>query len=100
MEEPTYYLLQIVGGELPSMLASRPSSASSAQSQARLEPLAAKALFLQVRELARRVHADACIELDTNRYSVPWRLIGRPSLSSSPSAACACSTPAKAAHGS
>jgi hypothetical protein len=41
-----------------------------------LRPLAAKAPFLQVRELARRVHTDACIELDTNRYSVPWRLIG------------------------
>ena len=22
------------------------------------------------------MHTDACIELDTNRYSVPWRLIG------------------------
>jgi hypothetical protein len=22
------------------------------------------------------VHADACIELETNRYSVPWQLIG------------------------
>jgi len=41
-----------------------------------LRPLAAKAPFLQVRELTRRVHTDACIELDTNRYSVPWRLIG------------------------
>lgn len=41
-----------------------------------LEPLAAKAPFLQVRELSRRVHTDACIELDTNRYSVPWKLIG------------------------
>jgi hypothetical protein len=29
-----------------------------------------------VRELTRRVHTDACIELDTNRYSVPWKLIG------------------------
>ena len=44
--------------------------------QATLAPLAAKAPFLQVRELSRRVHTDACIELDTNRYSVPWRLIG------------------------
>jgi len=43
---------------------------------AALKPLPAKAPFLQVRELARRVHTDACIELDTNRYSVPWRLIG------------------------
>ena len=41
-----------------------------------LRPLPAKAPFLQVRELTRRVHTDACIELDTNRYSVPWRLIG------------------------
>jgi transposase len=43
---------------------------------AALKPLAAKAPFLQVRELTRRVHSDACIELDTNRYSVPWKLIG------------------------
>lgn len=41
-----------------------------------LSPVAAKAPFLQVRELSRRVHTDACVELDTNRYSVPWKLIG------------------------
>jgi transposase len=41
-----------------------------------LRPLPSLAPFLQVRELTRRVHTDACIELDTNRYSVPWRLIG------------------------
>lgn len=41
-----------------------------------LRPLPAKSPFLQVRELTRRVHTDACIEVDTNRYSVPWRLIG------------------------
>ena len=41
-----------------------------------LRPLPNKAPFLQVRELVRRVHTDACIELDTNRYSVPWKLIG------------------------
>lgn len=40
-----------------------------------LRPLPFKAPFLQVRELVRRVHTDACIELDTNRYSVPWKLI-------------------------
>jgi transposase len=43
---------------------------------AALKPLPAKAPFLQVRELTRRVHTDACVELDTNRYSVPWKLIG------------------------
>lgn len=41
-----------------------------------LRPLPGKAPFLQVRELTRRVHSDSCVELDTNRYSVPWRLIG------------------------
>jgi transposase len=44
--------------------------------QAALKPLPGKAPFLQVREMTRRVHTDACIELDTNRYSVPWKLIG------------------------
>ena len=32
--------------------------------------------ILQVRELRRRVHVDACIEFDTNRYGVRWKLIG------------------------
>jgi len=32
--------------------------------------------FVQVREFSRRVHSDACVEVDTCRYSVPWRLIG------------------------
>jgi hypothetical protein len=41
-----------------------------------LRAIDGRAPFLQVRELARCVHSDACIELDTNRYSVPWRLIG------------------------
>lgn len=44
--------------------------------RAALRPRVARAPFLQVRELTRRVHTDACVELDTNRYSVPWRLIG------------------------
>jgi hypothetical protein len=32
--------------------------------------------FRQLRELVRRVQSDCAIELDTNAYSVPWRLIG------------------------
>src|SRR3546814_21102896 len=32
--------------------------------------------FRQVRDLIRRVQADCCVEVDTNAYSVPWRLIG------------------------
>ena len=42
----------------------------------RLKPLGGRAPFVQVREFSRRVHSDACVEVDTCRYSVPWRLIG------------------------
>jgi hypothetical protein len=31
-----------------------------------------------VRELVRRVQNDGCVDVDTNHYSVPWRLIGAP----------------------
>ena len=41
-----------------------------------LKPLPGRPPFRQLREVVRRVHADGCIDLDTNRYSVPWRLIG------------------------
>jgi transposase len=41
-----------------------------------LKPLAGRPPFQQVRELSRRVNSEACVEVDTNSYSVPWRLIG------------------------
>jgi hypothetical protein len=41
-----------------------------------LRRLDGRSPFRQMRELVRRVQADATIELDTNAYSVPWRLIG------------------------
>lgn len=41
-----------------------------------LAPLAGRPPFAQVRELLRVVSSEACVEVDTNRYSVPWRLIG------------------------
>lgn len=41
-----------------------------------LRPLAGRGGFHPIRECVRRVHSDACIEVETNRYSVPWRLIG------------------------
>ena len=56
--------------------AESPAQRFERDEQQALTPLAARAPFLQVRELTRRVHSDACIELDTNRYSVPWKLIG------------------------
>lgn len=43
---------------------------------AALRPLDGRPPFRQIRELVRRVQTDCCIELDTNSYSVPWRLMG------------------------
>jgi hypothetical protein len=41
-----------------------------------LRPIDGRPPFRQCRELARRVHSDCAIEVDTKAYSVPWRLIG------------------------
>jgi hypothetical protein len=43
---------------------------------AALRPLNGRPPFRQLRELTRRVQNDACVDIDTNHYSVPWRLIG------------------------
>src|SRR5580693_1109233 len=43
---------------------------------AALRPLEGRPPFRQVRDLIRRVSSDSCVEVDTNAYSVPWRLIG------------------------
>ena len=43
---------------------------------AALRPLPDRGPFLAARELSRRVGADCAVEVDTNAYSVPWRLIG------------------------
>jgi transposase len=42
-----------------------------------LRPLDGRPPFQQIRELRRMVGSDACVEVDTNAYSVPWRLIGQ-----------------------
>ena len=42
----------------------------------RLRPCAGRPPFGQLRDLVRTVHADCAVVVDTNAYSVPWRLIG------------------------
>jgi transposase len=42
----------------------------------RLKPLNDRAPFGTLRDLTRMVGNDCAIEVDTNSYSVPWRLIG------------------------
>jgi transposase len=41
-----------------------------------LRSLAGRAPFGQLRDLTRKVQSDCAVDLDTNSYSVPWRLIG------------------------
>jgi transposase len=41
-----------------------------------LRPLAGRPPFEPRRELVRKVMSDCAVEVDTNAYSVPWRLIG------------------------
>jgi transposase len=43
---------------------------------AALQKLNGRPPFGEVRELVRRVQGDCAIEVDTNSYSVPWRLVG------------------------
>lgn len=42
----------------------------------RLKPLGGRPSFGSLRELTRIVGNDCAVEVDTNSYSVPWRLIG------------------------
>jgi transposase len=42
----------------------------------RLKPLGGRPAFGALRELTRVVTSECAVEVDTNSYSVPWRLIG------------------------
>lgn len=42
----------------------------------RLKPLGGRTSFGSLRELTRVVGNDCAVDIDTNSYSVPWRLIG------------------------
>ncbi len=42
----------------------------------KLKPLPHCGSFMAARELTRRVGPDCAVKMDTNAYSVPWRLIG------------------------
>ena len=56
-------------GEVPMVRFAREEAAA-------LRPLNGRPPFRQLREVNRRVQNDAFVDVDTNHYSVPWRLIG------------------------
>ena len=53
-----------------------PMARFTREEAARLKPLGGRPAFGSLRELTRIVGHDACVEVDANSYSVPWRLIG------------------------
>lgn len=72
----THWMRDIADLRMHGTTGERPIERFERDECAVLRPVAGKAPFQQLRELTRRVHSDACVELDTNRYSVPWKLIG------------------------
>ncbi len=55
----------------------RPIDRFQAAEAASLRPLNGRPPYLHARGLHRKVEADGTVGLDTNHYSVPWRLIGQ-----------------------
>ena len=53
-----------------------PNARLEREEAAALRPLNGCPPFRQLRELTPRVQNDACVDVDTNHYSVPWKLIG------------------------
>lgn len=53
-----------------------PRTCFEQEERAALAPLDGRPPYTQARELRRVVSSEACVEVDTHRYSVPWRLIG------------------------
>ena len=71
-----WWMREIADQRVHGTTAEVPLARFEREERQRLQPLNGRPSFLQVRELSRRVASDSCIEIDTNRYSVPWRLIG------------------------
>lgn len=55
----------------------RPIDRFEASEAAALRPLEGRIAFQRPREVVRKVGTDFCVEVDTNRYSVPYRFIGQ-----------------------
>jgi hypothetical protein len=71
-----WWMREIADQRVHGTVAEKPIERFARDEAAVLRPLAGRPPFGQLRELIRRVQADTTVELDTNAYSVPWRLIG------------------------
>jgi transposase len=73
----TGWMREVADVRVHGTLGEQPLERFARAEAAALRPLNERPSFQAVREVVRRVHSDACVEVGTNRYSVPWRLIGR-----------------------
>ncbi|KKK67611.1 hypothetical protein LCGC14_2952360, partial [marine sediment metagenome] len=53
----------------------RPIDRFQKEEAAALHPLDGRPPFCQIQEVRRIVHNDCCVDIGTNRYSVPWKYI-------------------------
>jgi transposase len=72
----TTWLREVSDPHVVSTTGETPQQRFERDEKAELRPFSNKAPFHQIRECVRKVSRDATVELDTNRYSVPWRHIG------------------------
>jgi len=72
----SWWMREVADERIHGTTGERPIDRFHREEAAALRPLEGRPPFVQARELPRKVHTDLCVELDTNHYSVPWRLIG------------------------
>jgi transposase len=70
------WMREIADRRLHGTTGEAPIARFTREEAAALRPLDGRPPFDPMRELIRRVKTDATVEVDTNSYSVPWRLIG------------------------
>lgn len=76
-EHLVWWLREIADKRVHGTTAEKPIARFEKDEAATLKPLEGKPPFYQGRELKRVVQSDACVEVDSNFYSVPWQLIKR-----------------------
>jgi transposase len=72
------WCLEIADQRVHGTTAEKPILRFQEQEHIALKPLKGKPPFLQSRDYQRKVHTDAHVEFETNKYSVPWTHIGKP----------------------
>lgn len=77
-EHLAWWLRETADRRVHGTTAEKPISRFEREEAAALRPIDGKPPFCQGRELKRIVQSDACVEIDSNFYSVPWQLIKKP----------------------